>query len=297
MRKYLFAILAAAVYGTLLTMPFMSEGRYQSGDEAFYLARIQDAVDGHRSLSNAYLWEKKDGLPAQLFLAENILALPLRAFNIPVASGYVAYTGLLGAGMFFLSYIAFRTVSRSSWLALLGTSVMFVGLYMTRMIRPVSPQFNFLFFITEFLFLWHAVGDGRWRWFILGGINLGLLFYIYPYYWTAYLVLIALMALNVVVKERPLWKRFAVLTVITALLSIPYAYLSVLSLQLPEYTQTLTRLGLIYSHIPSGIKILLWSAVPFGLILLAIKKRVLDVERETWFLMFALLAHPIAANQ
>lgn len=297
MRKHLFAIVLAILYGTLLVAPLIGHQAYLTGDGAFYLARIQDVLDGHASLGNAYLWEHKEGLPQQLFLAENILAHPLRLFHISVETGYIIYTGLLGALVFFLSYVTFRSVSKSQAVALLGTSVMFVGLFMSRMLRPVSPQFNILFFILELFLLWKAQASGRYQWFILSGLNLGFLFYIYPYYWTAYLILIGLLIVYGFFRDRPFLLRLLLVLGIAFLVALPYGYLTLQSSRLPVYAETLTRVGLIYSRFPSGITTFLWSFVPLLCYLAAIKKKIIPISSETWFWICALITHPIAANQ
>src|SRR3989344_3732727 len=66
-------------------------------DVSFYYARINDVLNGHSFLSNAYLYEHKNGLPQQLFLAEWFLAQPIKAFNLNIDTARIIYNFLLPA--------------------------------------------------------------------------------------------------------------------------------------------------------------------------------------------------------
>lgn len=269
-----------------------------SNDEDFYMARIQDVIDGHPFLTNAYLWEHKHGLPQQLFIAEDILALPSIVLGISVPAARTLYTGVLSAGIFLLTYAAFFLVTRSRASALGFTVVLMLGLFMERLLRPVSPQFNIIFFLLAFILLWSAIqGDRSPKRFVIAGAALGFLCYIYPYYWTLYLILYGLLFCYGVWRDRNLARGILISLGSGLIVAIPYIVLTLQAARLPEYESTLTRLGLIYSHIPSGLNVLMWCAIP--LVLAGFLWRMRLVARHQGIVLgaLALCANMIAVNQ
>lgn len=290
-RFHASAIIASILYGLVLTAPLVSRGHQEIvNDEHFYLSRIQDVIDGHPFLSNAYLAEHKDGLPQQLFLAEFLLAQPLRLFHIDVAVGRVMYTGVLGFVVFGLVYTIFYVLSKRRFFALGCTLTLMVGFMMMRMLRPVSPQFNIIFFLTQFLFLWKAIeSSASKKWLVASGINLGLLFYIYPYYWTYYVVLIVLLML----KDR----RMGWVLGIAGVISIPYWYLTYLASRAPEYAESLSRIGLISSRFPSGINVIMWSLPVLLALLWGVRTKRISLEPHAWLCGVALVSSMIVVNQ
>src|SRR3989344_8044075 len=94
-KKHYFAVTLAIIFGALMILPFIYfqiklgsdfRGIFPEiiNDGMFYYARIKDVADGHSFLSNAYLFEHKGGLPQQLFLAEYILAQPIKLFDLNI---------------------------------------------------------------------------------------------------------------------------------------------------------------------------------------------------------------------
>ena len=295
------SLLCAIFFGAFMMTPFFAQrihlgdqfqGLYQpmANDVYFYMSRIQDVLDGHQFISNSYLWEHKDGLPQQLFLAENMLARPLALFHLTTQQGIVLYTGILNGVVFLLFYRVLYAMSRSRLASILGSFVFLVGFFSLKFLRPVSPQFNFIFFLTQFLFLWKIIQtDTRTKWFVANGLNLGLLVYIYPYYWTFFLLLIVLLLYTV---------RKLVLTLgIAALIAVPYAILAIKASHLPEYDETLTRLGMITTRFPSGIDVLIVCVSIVLLFWFCIRRNLLSADLKVRFFLLALAASMIVMNQ
>ncbi len=208
LKKHYIAIIPAIILGILMVLPFFYfrakladnfKGILPEivNDENFYYARIKDVVDGHPFLSNAYLYEHKSGLPQQVFLAEYLLAQPIKLFNLNINTAHLIYNFLFPVIAFILIYLALYLISKSRFWAIIFSLFLFFGLYLIDFIRPVSPQFNFIFWLTQFIFLWLLISERKNKWFWLSVINFGGLFYIYPYYWTFYLIFFAVfIALN-----------------------------------------------------------------------------------------------------
>ena len=335
-KQHWAAVVVSLIFGILMVLPFFyfqaKLGNNFKGilpeivnDENFYYARIKDIVDGHSTLGNAYLFEHKNVLPQQLFLAEWLLAQPLKLFNIKISTGHLFYNFLLPAIAFLLTYLAMYLILRSRLWPLMFSAFLFFGFYTLSFIRPVSPQFNFIFWLSQFIFLWLLVNShnntntrmyandtnkmrdishSRYSYvihkFVLLGVNalnFGLLFYIYPYYWTFYLILFGLLFVIYFIKNRALAFKIAGIALSGLFLALPYFYFNYLSSRLPHYTETLTRLGMIYTRFPSGLRIIFWSGLGFAVFGWFLWKKIINLDIKTIFFVSGILASVIAVNQ
>ncbi|MFH1393066.1 MAG: hypothetical protein ABIG73_01635 [Patescibacteria group bacterium] len=335
-KKHKTAVILSIILGFLMVLPFFyfqaKLGSSFKGilpeivnDENFYYARVKDVVDGHPFLGNAYLLEHKDELPQSVFLAEYLLAQPIKIFNLNINTAHLIYNFLLPAIAFILTYLALFLVSKSRFWPIIFSIFLFFGLYLLAFIRPVSPQFNFIFWLTQFIFLWllinshnntntrmyandtnkmRDISHSRYSYvihkFVLLGanaLNFGLLFYIYPYYWTFYLIFFGILIAVYFWKNRELALKIAIIAAGGLILAIPYFYFNYLSSRLPYYTETLTRLGMIYTRFPSGIRIVFYTIFGLTLFGLALWKKIIKVDVKTLFFISGILASAIAVNQ
>lgn len=331
-KQHWAAVAVSLIFGILMVLPFLyfqiKLGENFKGilpeivnDENFYYARIKDVMDGHQLLGNAYLYEHKNELPQSVFLAEYLLAQPLKLFGIGINTARLIYNFLLPAIAFILTYAALYLVTRKRSWSLAFSSFLFFWLYPLAFIRPVSPQFNFIFWLTQFIFLYllinshnnanqqidpnstNSISNSRYshvirRLALLGAnaLNFGLLFYIYPYYWTFYLIFFALLIAAYLFSDRILALKILIVAAGGLILAIPYFYLNYLSSLLPYYEETLTR-WMIYTHSPSGFRIIFWSL--FGLTAFGwfLCRKVINWNTKTQFFIVGILASMIAVNQ
>lgn len=304
-REYWIPIIFAILYGVLLMMPFIwfriqlgseFKGVYPwiTDNEYFYVARIQEVIDGHSLISNAYFAEHKSGLPQQLFLAEYLLAQPLKLFGLSAYAGRILWSGILGIVLFGLTYFLFYLVTRWKTAALAVSVLLLYGFLLKTMARPVSPQFNFVFWLLEFIFFWKMSADNSKRWLVLAGLNLGLLFYIYPYYWTYFVIFAGLLSIAyLATKQKILALNIIKMLFVAGAVSIPYWYSFLQAMRLPEYTESLVRIGMIFSHVPSGVKVIAVSVIGLLTLYLAVRR----LSSQVIFLSAALIASVIAVNQ
>ena len=331
MKYHWAAVAIALILGALMVLPFFyfqeKLGADFTGiwpevvdDQSFYWARAKDVMDGHPFLSNAYLAEHKEGLPQQLFLAEYLLAQPIKLLGISVQSGQLAYNFILPLIAFLLTYAALYLISKSRILSAIAAIFLFFGLYLMAFIRPISPQFNFIFWLTQFILLWLLINPHNnsnlqiysnstnkirsirvfiRRFGLLGAnaLNFGLLFYIYPYYWTFYLILFGLLAAVYFIYERQLSYKIMSIVGGGLLLAIPYFYFNYLASQLPYYFETLTRLGMIYTRFPSGVRTVLVSVVGLAILAALIYRKIINADAKTIFFGAGFLTSIIAVNQ
>jgi len=121
--------------------------------------------------------------------------------------------------------------------------------------RPIHPQFTFIFFILWLIFLWKILSENIFRKYIiynfLLGILVGLLLYMYPYYWTTILAIYGTLIIYKIIKNKTnIWGLFIFLFSFL-ITSIPY-FLNLHEASLNIfYSETLSRIGLFYTHFPT----------------------------------------------
>jgi len=319
LKNHWVAILLAFILGLLMVWPFFyfqsALGPEYRGvlneiidDELFYMARIKDILDGHPFLGNAYLFEHKNQLPQQLFLPEWLLAQPLKFFNLDVVQGRILYNFILPTFAFILTYFAFYLIYPSRFWAGLFAVFLFFGLYLFKFTRPVIPQFVFLFWLTHFIFLWKLIESKSFdileyqsifknKILLMSILNFGLLFYIYPFYWTFYLVFLVVLSFLFFFREKILSNKFLTVLLGGLLIGSVYFYLNFLASQLPEYRETLTRLQLVFSRSPSGFKIVLFSLAVLAIFGILLKLKSIRLDKETLFFLAGIFSIIVVTNQ
>ncbi len=301
------AVVIAVILGFLMIWPYLRfmivlGGEFEgvlpplASDELFYNARIRDVLDGYPTIGNAYLFEHKDRLPIQ-FLGEYLLAQPLKVFGLTAVQGRFLYNLLLPSLSFLLTYLAFCLITRSRFWSLTFSSLLFFGLYLNNFLRPVSPQLNFIFWLTQFIFLWKLIKNGPSRKILIwNAVNLGLLFYIYPYYWTFYVIFLVILAGVYFIYSREL--SFAMVKILAGgfVLAAPYFLNSYFISRTSEYSETISRIGLIYSRFPSGVWVVSGALALLILFVIVLKTGLIKVNNPTLFFMGGLLATVISSN-
>ena len=109
----------------------------------------------------------------------------------------------------------------------------------------------------------------------LAAFNFGLLFYFYTYYWTFYIVLFSLLTVFLFLSRfKQQAKSIAVVLGGGLVVAVPYFWLMLRALLLPEYDETLRRIGMINTHFPSGLYIVA-AAIPISAIGIFLLLRIL----------------------
>lgn len=272
------AFLCAGLFGLLLAGPFVyfslfasppSVGIYPefTNDQDFYLSRIQDVRDGHPEGGNTYIAEYKEVPPVQLLVGEWISAGLLELSNRETADGLIGFQLIFPPIVFLLTYaIGICLKAPKTW-ALLAALFLCVGSMFFVFARLISPQFNFIFWLISVWGLFKLAEKPNWQWALFQTFSVGVLFYIYPYYWThigasyAVLVLVSLF----INRRLALW---SVVSGVGALfVGSGYLFLLTNARSLSWYTETLERLGGVYTRFPSGLVFALSSSVLVAVVL------------------------------
>ena len=266
---WLFAIAVGAIFVapqlffiTSLGSDFNGVYRELSGDELFYMARVQEVVDGHLTLNNPYYVEHKEGVSAQFFLPEVLASLPAKLFNVGIFELFVFYDFALPAIIYLIAYGLFLALGISRGGSSIGALVL-VLLEQELLSRPINLQFVVIPFLLFLLTLLQLVKKEKsWPLVLVGGGLFGLLFHLYLYFWSFAAVLVGIMLINFFVQQQ--WGRVARLlhiSAIAALIATPYFYRLVILRGQASFIAMAERLGLLYTRIPSGFKIILPAAI------------------------------------
>lgn len=309
LKKYYPIILLAIIVGALTAAPEffirqkLADGyqgiyRVLSDDEPYYLTRGREIKDGHVFLANTYLAEHKNSHASQFWLPDYLLAKPLAWLGVGAPAGYAFYDFCWPAVLTIFIYIIFWLLTGSRFFSLAGTSLAQLGIFLADFNRSPSPQFIFIFWLTLFILLLNFLCRPGKKYLILAALNLGLLFYIYPYYWMFYLVFIVLLVAFSRFKNKNFnWRPWLYLLAGALIIALTYFISVAANLKNPIYNESLSRIGLIATHFPSGLKIVFLSLVIIILTAIFYKKKIINLEQPVIFLISANLAAALAANQ
>lgn len=267
-------------------------------DEEYYMARQQEVLDGHPTLGNPYLYEHKDEPGLQVWVPDALLAWGSDILFSDVHDGALFWDLVLPGVIVLFTYAIVMLYTRDPLLSFAVTMFLSIGLYLEVFNRPVSPQFNFVFYLMFLMFFLQAILTLRRVYAIAAALSLGALFYVYTYYWTYVVVLLGLAVVGTFVffrKER-LHGMIAAILGGGLVLGIPYFLAQKSAASLPYYKESLARVGMITTHSPSGIFIVFSGAAVFGMMLALWRLRVLAFSPLTVVAASGVFAGIIATN-
>ncbi len=266
-------------------------------DEMYYLARGQEVVDGHIFLANPYLYEHKDGSPMQFWLPDFLLAKTVDIFGMSVPFGYKIFDFILPVIIFILSYLIFKKITRSLSVSLAFTTVLSGGLFLSLFNRTPSPQFIFIFFLLGIYFFLSFLDSNKNKYILLTALSLVGMVYMYPYFWTMFIVVVILYGLiQWLVDSREDIRKVIHIILITLLLSIPYFLIQINSMSLVFYDESLIRLGMLNTHFPSGFKIVILGTLISGIFLYLFFNKKIKPEKLPLFLLSASIGSVTVMN-
>ena len=297
------AIALAAVVGLIYVAPnlffIVSLGdKYrgiplmESGNEDFYLARIQEIIDGHPALGSFAFFEGKEQSSLTPATAEFFYALPSWLFNISPINAVIAGRFILPFLLFILVYFLIKKLtgvfsSASNKInAIAGALLVTVGYNLVDFpslwavltgqgasgfliwSRPVNPIIGAIFLFSFLLCLWLVITRSPYRKSLLAvaSVFLALMIASYFFSWGLAISILAFLSLGYLVKkEYKLVRDLAVIIFGALILSAPYWYLSWQASRSPDYQNALLRNGLFYTHFPLGNKLLFAALLLYGL--------------------------------
>ncbi len=282
LRAHLPAIIFSVIFGTLVAGQFFVAVDRISGvfpeladDQSFYLSRIQDFRDGATMSGNTYLLEQKTAPPMNYLTGEGVEAFILNALNVPTQEALLLFPLLLTPIIFFLTYAIFVALRSPRFFALAGTSLLLFSMLQV-FVRPISPQFNFIFWLLAIWGLIQMTNRPTWKSILLESIAVGFLFYLYPYYWTHILATLGVLFIAYLfINRKSAWSFFFI---IVASLSVGGGALLLLweNRLNPFYAESMQRLGFIATHFPSGLTLTLVAGGVFLVSIFLARKGLYD---------------------
>ena len=267
-------------------------------DQVYYQARARDVIDGHPFVSNPYIAEHKNEPPLQVWFADYALAKPLQLFSISVEQGYLLYDFLFVAVLFILVYAVAFELTGSVALGISTALFINCGLFIYDFIRTPSPQFYFVFWLLVAWFLLRYQRLHKSIDLVVATLSFGLLFNLYPYYWTYWTIALGLfIVLNFFFSNDKLYRYAGVVLVGGFVIGIPYFVSMWYAEHLPFYTETLLRISLVYTHFPSGLSIVAIGLGSLGVLGFVLWRRIATFDSRTLLLMSGIGAALIAVNQ
>lgn len=311
LKRHSIVVLLAIFVGVVTLVPqLIAEHRMGSvfrgvhpqmnDDEIFYMARAQDIRDGHPTLGNPYLYEHKNKPSMQFWFPEAVLGWVGNLLFDDLRDVLLLWDFLFPVLLTILTYAVLFALLKDRSLSIAGTAFLHLGLFLQIFNRFPSPQFNFIFVLILMLALVHVVGGTRKKiWVALATISFGALFYIYTYYWTFWVIGLALAIAGnfLFFRSTAIHKQLSVVLGGGLIIGIPY-FVGMLSTSLlPYYGETLARLGMLETHIPSGLLIVGLGSSLVLFYMLLWKFRLLPFTPLSLLLFFCALTGIIAVNQ
>ncbi|MBI2627861.1 MAG: hypothetical protein HYW71_00285 [Candidatus Niyogibacteria bacterium] len=288
-----FAVLVGFIYlAPNLFFVLSLGGDYQgipimrTANEDYYLARIQEILDGHFLVASHGFYEYKDQLPTAPPVGEFFYALPALLFGVSPANVLMASRFILPFILFLLVYFLMRKLTGDAEIfsnkinAVAGALFVtlgydladfrgifkflsggdFIGSNFLMWARPVNPILGAIFLFSFLILIWKIIEQSGRRAINIFGASIFLALMIGSYFFswgialsvTAMLILIYFLR-----KEYKAAKNLIFVLLSAFVFSAPYWYLMWRSSQSPWYEESLLRSGMFYTHYPLLNKIML----------------------------------------
>ncbi len=295
MRRHAAAYALAAVMGALCIAPyayFTTTPEYQGialmGQDAeeHYLARMQEAYEGHPGLGSVFTSDK-DTPYLSPGLGEAVMAGAAKVTGVHVADATLAAKFLLPALIFLVLYGFCLSVSRSRTTALLGATAAMLGTAImsnphellalmqgTSIVegitwaRPINPQISGLLLFGGLWLIYRAyMLREKVSWPAAGtiGIIIGLSLYVSVYTWSFLgLLLFSIFILEASRKNYGAAGKLLSAGITGLLFAIPFLLNHLSAVHMPGYAAAAQFQGALVSHMPAlGIWLLVLLALPW----------------------------------
>jgi len=336
-NQHLLIIILAIVVGIISVAPqlffiFNPGVDYQgipilaAANEDAYLSRMNEVLDGHTAVGNAWFYEYKDA-PFLLPPVSEIFNIAIgKLFFLSLINTILLFKFLWPAVLAMLIYfLVYRLIDEDSFESKITASAaaLFVTLgydlidYRTVFntlrgqgggsafllwTRPINPITGALVIFSFLITLWSLVKKYSSQKLVLAGIFCALGFYTYFFTWAYIFSILAFFGLFLLIQKRfDLVKIIFLILVVAIILGIPYYLISFNASQSPEYIDSAARAGLIHTHNAYPNKLLIFSLVVYLLLSWNIIKNKTIIRNSSyawWWLCLSFLVGGLwALNQ
>lgn len=308
LRVHAAALLLALVVASLTAFPqLVAEQRmgstYQGvhptviNDQLYYLARAHETLDGHPTLGNPYLAEHKDVLGVQFWIPDMVLAY-IALFFGDLHTGTIIFSFLFPFLIISLSYAIMFTLSRDRLFSVAFAALLDPGIVFYPFLRTPNPQL-FAVLLAASLCLILALKHKSTRWAVVATLLGASLFYIYPFYWTYWVVIVLTAGVSsyLFIRETKAHQMLAAVFCGASVLAIPYFVQTYQASKMPYYAESLQRIGVIATHFPSGIIILTYVGIALVLMAWCWWKKIIPLTILSVFAASIAIAGAVVVNQ
>jgi hypothetical protein len=260
-RKYLCLLFLAATFFAVLPYahlywklgyeaPKLPVAVYNDAD--YYFDRMQEVKDGYPFLGNPYFIEHREEVPPAFFLADWFSAIP-PLLGVPLMATVVLNFFAWTFFFLFLAYLLLRVLDLTERWSFVGSLFVFAEVYLL-MIRPVSMQVVFPLFLVFMIayVIWLKDPENRKKQVVLA-LAAAFTAYIYTYAWQIVIVAFGLTPmLFFVTARRELIKSFFRMFGMFTLASLPLVLYTMKQIAHPLYWETMQRIGLVNTHVPTA---------------------------------------------
>jgi hypothetical protein len=258
----------------------------------------EEIYEGHEILGNVFLAEEKDNPGIQPVLAESIFANSAKLFNFSIPALFALNDFILPFVGSFLLYLFFFYLLKDK-LSANFFSFSFFLLFIFTFGRPINPQLSFILLLYGLIIIWKIFEnffDRKIDWILILslGVDVGMIVYIYPYFWTTLFIVFSISSFIFFLKTKNflIIKNYLLFLVIFGIICIPYIINLFEASFHPFYAETIARFGMLNNHWPAAyINVFLLS---WALMIIILFRKKIDMQKYLFIL--ALLISAILLN-
>ncbi|MFA5889096.1 MAG: hypothetical protein WCW47_02240 [Candidatus Paceibacterota bacterium] len=223
-------------------------------DDLYYYARMNNIVNGYPFIGNPYYFEHRQEISPAFFISDWIATIPMKIgmpFILTISFNFIFWSILFSVFSCFL----FIRYGLSKFTSTVGALVTYSTMYVL-LLRPVSMQ------IVAPFFLLFCISYGQWlkvktpsklqNLFLI--VTVALSFYIYTYSWQIVLMVLGLTALFLIYhKDWFKLKNLFIVGLCGGILGLPIILYALKQISSPYYWETMARIGLVNTHIPTAL--------------------------------------------
>lgn len=331
MKTHYVAMLFAVVVGALSVAPMVLAplalgDQYQGipffyqSDSDIYLSQLQDVYDGHLSASSPVFYEYKNTPPLVLPIGEYFYLIPSMLLGIPLVTFVTFSMFLFPAVLFLLSYtfvykLAGRERSWASRITALAGGLMVVlgydlvdfrtiidglmggfdSLLLILWTRPINPITGGILLLSYLLIVWTLINREASKYQYHLAIGGGALLALMSGYIFSYGIALSITAVLTLIlffqRNRIALKRVALGLAVGVFPLFAQLY-SVVTSTVQSGNSSLTKGGILYTHVPLINKLLVAAFIIFFLVTVLFMRRekIFPARQEVWWwFSFAIL--------
>lgn len=264
--KHTLAIFLVAAFFAAIPYPYMyvkmgyqaptiPVAAYTGEGGEYYFMRMEEIKDGYPLMGNPFFIEHREEISPAFFLADWFAAIPLLLGGSWMFT--VIFNLFLWSFLFLLLvFLLMRILGLSSRWSIAGALLSYMEVCWL-MARPVSMQVIFPFYILFLIafVLWLKDTQHHRKQALLGFAS-ALTAYLYTYAWQIVIVVLLLTPIHLFfAKRKNSLRAFVRVIVYFVTLSIPLILFTIRQIDQPFYLETMQRIGLIDTHLPTSASI------------------------------------------